>query len=47
VKWLDGATLTFNVVTDVRQGLVLQEKTRQLTVVEGAITATGTESGWT
>ena len=40
-------TLTFNVVTDVRQGLTLQKKTRQLTVVEGVITAIGTESGWT
>ena len=49
VKWLDGATLTFNVVTDVRMGNgnYTQKKTRQLTVVEGIITAIGTESGWT
>jgi hypothetical protein len=49
VKWLAGATLTLNVVTDVRMGNgnYTQKKTRQLTVVEGVITAIGTESGWT
>jgi hypothetical protein len=49
VKWLDGATLTLNVVTDVRMGNgnYTQKKTRPLTVMEGIITAIGNEWGWT